>query len=57
MGVFISQDAGLNWSMVERGRHIFEIINNGSVIVMAPKTIPTMYVKYSLDGGNTWKKL
>lgn len=57
LGVFISNDAGLTWRMIARGRMLFEIINNGSVIVLAHKFFPTKYIQYSLNNGVSFEKL
>lgn len=51
LGVFISWDGGLNWNMIARGRHIFEIINKGSVILLASKNRAVDHVRYSINGG------
>lgn len=27
VGIFISEDAGLNWKMIKSGRYLFEVLN------------------------------
>eukprot|EP00163_Fabomonas_tropica_P001045 TRINITY_DN1078_c0_g1_i1.p1 TRINITY_DN1078_c0_g1~~TRINITY_DN1078_c0_g1_i1.p1 ORF type:complete len:890 (-),score=273.12 TRINITY_DN1078_c0_g1_i1:215-2884(-) len=53
---YMSRDAGLTWSEVRKGSHIYEFGDHGSVMVMAPNTQLTDSVIYSLDEGETWKE-
>lgn len=51
LGIFISWDGGLNWKMIARGRHTFEIINKGSIILLAAKNKSKDHILYSINGG------
>ncbi|KAF8600483.1 signal sequence binding protein [Ceratobasidium sp. AG-I] len=54
---YLSRDAGLNWKRVQRGAHMYEVGDQGAVMVLVNDEEPTKVVKYSWDEGNTWKEL
>ena len=54
---FLSTDAGLNWKVVQEGAHKYEFGDQGSVLVIVDDEESTDKVKYSYDGGRTWKEL
>jgi hypothetical protein len=51
---YLSRDAGLNWKRVERGAHMYEVGDQGAVMVIVDDEEPTKEIKYSWDEGNTW---
>lgn len=51
---YLSRDAGLNWKRVQRGAHLYEVGDQGAVMVLVNNEEPTKVVKYSFDEGNTW---
>jgi hypothetical protein len=57
VGLFITEDGGLNWRMIKRGNYLFELMDNGSLIVVASRNYRTAYVEFSFDGGLKWHKL
>jgi hypothetical protein len=54
VGTFLSNDGGITWNQVKRGRYMFEFGDAGSVIVLVRELEPTKSVFYSLDEGKTW---
>lgn len=54
LGVFISEDGGLNWRHVADGEHIYEIGDQGGLIVMTEYRKTTDLVKFTYDLGRTW---
>ncbi len=54
---YLSRDAGLTWSEVAKGNHIYEFGDHGGLIVMAEIGKTTDRVKYSYDEGKTWEKV
>ena len=57
IGLFISQNGGLTWKMIKRGNFIYELLDNGSLLVIANRNYRNNYLLYSFDAGNTWHKL
>ena len=57
MGLFISNNAGLDWKMIGRGRYLYEILDYGSLIIIAKKFTQSTYIQYSFDNGQTFNKL
>lgn len=53
---FITQDGGITWKSVKKGRYMFEYGDSGSVIVIVPESKATTVLYYSLDEGDTWKE-
>ena len=51
---FITQDAGITWKSVKKGRYMYEYGDSGSVIAIVPESKPTKSLLYSLDEGETW---
>ncbi|GLI77996.1 vacuolar protein sorting/targeting protein PEP1 [Penicillium ochrochloron] len=54
VGTFLSNDGGITWNQVKKGRYMFEFGDAGSVIVLVRELEPTKSVFYSLDEGKTW---
>ena len=54
LSVFISEDGGLSWRHVADGEHIYEIGDQGGLIVMAEYRKITDMVKFTYDLGRTW---
>lgn len=57
VGLFVSTNGGLTWKMVKRGNYIFEVLDNGSLLVIADRNYKEKYLEYSFDAGNTWHKI
>ncbi|KAL5489710.1 VPS10_1 [Sanghuangporus weigelae] len=51
---FLSRDAGLTWSEIRKGTHVWALGDGGSLLVMAPDAATTDRVVYSTDEGLTW---
>ena len=54
---FLSRDGGLNWQEIAKTPLIYDLGDQGGLIVAAPNTISTKEVRYSWDEGKTWTKL
>ncbi|GAP90511.1 putative vacuolar protein sorting targeting protein pep1 [Rosellinia necatrix] len=52
---FMTQDAGLSWKEVKKGRWTWSYGDQGSIVVLAQKNTKTKLVSYSLDRGETWQ--
>ena len=57
IGLFLSENGGLNWRMIKRGNFIYELLDNGSLIVVASRNYRSKYLEFSFDSGITWHKL
>lgn len=53
--VFMSLDGGYEWQRVLRGKHRFSFGDHGGVIVAVPFRRYTKSLRYSIDGGASWK--
>ncbi|KAK3330412.1 hypothetical protein B0H66DRAFT_597950 [Apodospora peruviana] len=56
---FMSTDAGITWQRIKKGRWVWAIGDQGSVIVLveaSPSAKATNVVQYTLDYGATWKE-
>lgn len=51
---FLTQDGGITWKAVKKGRYIYEYGDSGSVIAIVPDGQATKSLFYSLDEGETW---
>lgn len=51
---FMTTDAGLTWKHVQKGRWIWSIGDQGSIVVLAPRDTATKSVSFSTDEGDTW---
>lgn len=51
---FLTQDAGITWKAVKKGRYMYEYGDSGSVIAIVPESKPTKSLFYSLNEGDTW---
>lgn len=54
---FFSRDAGLSWSMVRQGSHIYEYGDHGAIIVIADDRKASTEVYFSWDEAMTWNEL
>ncbi|KAK6071103.1 Vacuolar protein sorting/targeting protein 10 [Seiridium cupressi] len=52
---FMTTDAGISWKMVKRGRWMWSLGDQGSIIVLGQREVRTKSVSYTLDEGETWK--
>lgn len=57
VNTYLSRDAGLTWTEVAKGSHIYEYGDHGGLIVMADDTRPTDSIKYSWNEGLAWVTL
>ena len=55
LATFVSLDGGVSWKEMLKGVHIYEIGDQGGLIVLAPYGIPTSMVIVSHDYGATLK--
>ncbi|KAI1327553.1 vacuolar protein sorting [Xylariaceae sp. FL0255] len=51
---FMTQDAGLTWTEVQKGTWTWAFGDQGSIVVLAQRDTKTTKVLYSLDRGVTW---
>ncbi|KAJ6150747.1 Vacuolar protein sorting/targeting protein 10 [Penicillium chermesinum] len=51
---FLSDDNGITWKQVKKGRYLYEFGDAGSVVVLVREQQPTKVIHYSLDEGRTW---
>lgn len=54
LGVFVSEDGGLTWRHIADGVHMYEIGDQGGLIVMTDFKRATDLVKFSYDLGRSW---
>ncbi|KAJ2987123.1 hypothetical protein NUW58_g4677 [Xylaria curta] len=52
---FMTQDAGLSWKEVKKGRWTWSFGDQGSIVVLAQKNTKTKTISYSLDRGDNWQ--
>ncbi|KAL4915432.1 hypothetical protein BDW62DRAFT_203620 [Aspergillus aurantiobrunneus] len=52
---FMTQDGGISWKPVKKGRYMWEYGDSGSVIVIVPERKSTKVLHYSTDEGATWR--
>lgn len=57
INTYLSRDAGLTWSEVMKGSHIYEFGDHGALIVMAEDDKPVTEVQFSWDQGITWRSI
>ena len=55
INTYISRDGGVEWNEVAKGNHIYEIGDQGGLIVIAPYMNKTNYIRYSWDEGKSWE--
>ncbi|RKF64479.1 Vacuolar protein sorting/targeting protein 10 [Erysiphe neolycopersici] len=51
---FMTNDAGVTWKSVMKGRYLWEFGDQGSLIVIVSEDRPTKSLYYSTDEGETW---
>lgn len=51
---YMSTDGGVNWIEVAKGINIYEIGDQGGLIIMARYKAETKMVRFSYDNGQTW---
>ncbi|KAL3470077.1 hypothetical protein BJX99DRAFT_57746 [Aspergillus californicus] len=52
---FITQDGGISWKPVKKGRYMWEYGDSGSVIAIVSEGISTKVLHYSTNEGETWQ--
>lgn len=57
IGVFVSENAGFDWRMIAAGNWVFEVLDRGSVLLMAEARTNVTSLRYSLDMGRTFGEL
>jgi hypothetical protein len=50
----MSRDAGVTWSEIKKGSHIYEMGDHGGLLVMANDQFAVDTIWYSWDEGLTW---
>ncbi|KAJ2358042.1 vacuolar protein sorting/targeting protein PEP1 [Coemansia sp. RSA 2618] len=53
--VFLSRDGGLTWTAELKGAHHVQLADGGSTLVAASDIDAISEVRYSADGGSSWK--
>lgn len=56
VATFLSRDGGTLWTEVYEGRNMWEYGDQGLVIVLVHDGVPTTSVKFSVDGGLTFRE-
>jgi photosystem II stability/assembly factor-like uncharacterized protein len=54
LGLYATEDEGKSWRMVAAGQNVFDLLNNGSMLVFAEKGKLTNKLFYSFDFGKTF---
>ena len=54
---YISKDAGVTWRLLVKGNHVYDVGDQGGILVLAPSGVPTNYVLFSWDMGRTLNKM
>jgi hypothetical protein len=54
VNTFMSRDAGVTWSEIKKGSHIYEMGDHGGLLVMANDQFAVDTIWYSWDEGLTW---
>ena len=57
LSTFISEDAGLSWRQISKDVCLFEVGNQGGLIVLAPYARRTNSVIFSRDAGRNWQNV
>ena len=57
VATFMSRDGGLSWFEVRKGSHIYEIGDQGGLILIAEDQHPTNKILYTYDEGLTWEEV
>nr|POF26385.1 vacuolar protein sorting/targeting protein 10 [Quercus suber] len=52
---FLTRDGGVTWTMVFKGRWMWEFGDQGSVLVLVKESEPVKDISYSLDEGGSWE--
>ncbi|KAL5333603.1 hypothetical protein BJX70DRAFT_380489 [Aspergillus crustosus] len=52
---FMTQDGGISWKSVKKGKYMWEYGDSGSVIVIVSEQKATKILHYSTDEGDTWQ--
>ena len=55
--LFVSDDAGVTWTLALEGAHLYEFGNQGGVLVAIDDEESTSFLQYSIDHGKKWKKV
>lgn len=51
---FLSQNAGVSWTMIKEGARKYEVGDSGGVIVVVDDEEAVDHVEFSTDFGTTW---
>ena len=54
---YMSDDGGVTWRLLIKGNHIYDIGDQGGLIVLAPSGTPTTYILFSWDMGRSLNKM
>lgn len=52
---FMTQDGGITWNSVKKGRYMWEYGDSGSLVVIVPEHKSTKVLHYSTDEGASWQ--
>ncbi|KAF2674767.1 vacuolar protein sorting/targeting protein 10 [Microthyrium microscopicum] len=51
---FLTKDGGITWKPIMKGTFMYEYGDQGSIIILVPRSVPTNKVWYSTDEGDEW---
>jgi hypothetical protein len=51
---YLTSDAGVTWSQVKKGSHMWGFLDQGSIVVLVSDKEKTDTISYSRDEGKTW---
>ena len=54
--VYVSADGGYTWREALQGAHLYEILDQGALLVAVPKVPNATVIKYSTDEGECWSE-
>ena len=57
VNTFMSLDGGLNWRMLAKGNHLYDIGDQGGLLVLVPTGVPATHVLFSWNMGLSFTKM
>ena len=54
---YLSDDGGVNWRLLAKGNHLYDLGDQGGLLVLAPSGTPTTYILFSWDMGRTLNQM
>ncbi len=53
----MSLDGGINWRFLAKGNHLYDIGDQGGLIVLVPNGEPSMHILFSWDMGRSFTRM